>query len=148
MDLIQMIAGNVDSPRKIEGFLVKLSQEIKINRKDLSENLVESLLGKREEETLFKNKKTASDVITAVSKYFSMGKRSLLGSSRARPVAFPRQLLMYILRTQLALPLQEVGRIVGGRDHTTVMHAVEKITHLTSTNVQTREDIRGIKSLL
>ena len=55
---------------------------------------------------------------------------------------------MYILRTDLQLPLQEVGRITGGRDHTTVMHAVDKITKLASKDVQTREDIMGIKNML
>jgi len=52
---------------------------------------------------------------------------------------------MYLLRTELNLPLQEVGRIIGGRDHTTVMHAVEKITKLASESVDIREDISGIK---
>jgi len=55
---------------------------------------------------------------------------------------------MYLLRTQLSLPYQEVGRLVGGRDHTTVMHAVDKITQMASNNVQIREDIRGIKNVL
>ena len=55
---------------------------------------------------------------------------------------------MYILRTELGLPLQEVGRVVGGRDHTTVMHAVDKITHLASKDVGIRADIRGIKNML
>ncbi len=55
---------------------------------------------------------------------------------------------MYILRTELQLPLQEVGRITGGRDHTTVIHAVEKITQLLSNNVNIREDIEGIKKAL
>jgi len=69
-----------------------------------------------------------------------------LGDSRARPVALPRQILMYLLRTQYNLPLEEVGRLIGGRDHTTVMHAVDKITNLVSTNVKIREDILGIKN--
>jgi len=83
-----------------------------------------------------------------VAKYFSLGKRVLLGESRARPIARPRQILMYLLRTHLGLPLEEVGRLVGDRDHTTVMHAVEKITHLASSDVQIREDILGIKNSL
>ncbi|KKQ56605.1 MAG: Chromosomal replication initiator protein DnaA, partial [Candidatus Woesebacteria bacterium GW2011_GWC1_38_13] len=71
-----------------------------------------------------------------------------LGESRVKQFAQPRQLLMYLLRTQLSLPYQEVGRLVGGRDHTTVMHAVDKITQMASNNVQIREDIRGIKNVL
>jgi chromosomal replication initiator protein len=105
-------------------------------------------LGKGIESNDQKIKATPNEVITAVSQYFSLGKRALLGTSRARPVSLPRQILMYLLRTQLNLPLQEVGRLVGGRDHTTVMHAVEKITHLASRDVQIRQDILGIKNSL
>ena len=52
---------------------------------------------------------------------------------------------MYLLRTDLGIPLEEVGRLVGGRDHTTVMHAVEKITQLAVTDVHIREDMSKIK---
>jgi len=55
---------------------------------------------------------------------------------------------MYLLRRELGLPLQEVGRLVGGRDHTTVMHAVEKITSLASNDVNIRGDLLGIKKSL
>jgi chromosomal replication initiator protein len=55
---------------------------------------------------------------------------------------------MYLLRTQLGVPLEEIGRVVGGRDHTTVMHAVEKITQLATEDVQMREDILKIKSVI
>jgi chromosomal replication initiator protein len=147
MDLVQIIAGNVESARKIEGFLIKLSSEAKLKKTEITPELVKSILGKGEEEAL-KIKANPGDVISAVSKYFSIGKRPLLGESRARPVARPRQILMYVLRTQLGLPLEEVGRLVGGRDHTTVMHAVEKITELASKDVQVREDLLGIKNSL
>jgi chromosomal replication initiator protein len=52
---------------------------------------------------------------------------------------------MYLLRTHVGLSLEEVGRLVGDRDHTTVMHAVGKITELATTDVQIREDISKIK---
>jgi len=147
MDLIQIIAGNVDSARKIEGFLIKLTSEARLRKTEIGEELVRSLLGKAEEGPLIK-KASPGDVVTAVSKYFSVGKRSLLGESRARPIARPRQILMYLLRRELGLPLQEVGRLVGGRDHTTVMHAVEKITSLASNDVNIRGDLLGIKKSL
>ncbi|MGB6882285.1 MAG: chromosomal replication initiator protein DnaA [Microgenomates group bacterium] len=148
MDLVQLIAGNINSARKLEGFLIRLSSEAKLKKTEITEDLIQTLLGKGIEPNGQRTKSTPNEVITAVSKYFSIGKRVLLGSSRKRPIALPRQILMYILRTQLNLPLQEVGRLVGGRDHTTVIHAVEKITRLASTDVQTRQDILGIKNSL
>lgn len=147
MDLIQLIAGNIDSARKMEGILVRIASEIKLKGVSVSQELIESALGKRDEINGQVLRANPGELITAVSKYYSIGKRMLLGSSRARPVARPRQVLMYLLRTQLSLPLEEVGRLVE-RDHTTVMHAVEKITHLASMDMQIREDIQGIKRVL
>jgi len=145
MDQIQMIAGNIDSARKIEGVLIKLITEIKLKHLEITNELVESVLGKGIETNGKTVKKDPAEVVEAVSNYYQIGKRSLLGDSRARPVARPRQILMYLLRTHLGIPLEEVGRLVGGRDHTTVMHAVGKITELATTDVHIREDISKIK---
>jgi len=149
MDLVQMIAGNLDTARKLEGFLILLSSEVKIKKQAISVNLIESLLGKSGSAISNESARNIkpTEIITAVSNYYSIGKRNLLGSSRTKPLARPRQICMYLLRTHLGLPLQEVGRVIG-RDHTTVMHAVDKITELASTDVQIREDIRGIKNLI
>ena len=148
MDLIHIIAGNISSARKIEGFIVQLISEAKLKNSEITEDLIQLLLGKSIEENEIKKKASPNEYLSAVCKYFSVGKRALLGEGRARPISNPRQVLMYLLRTELKLPLQEVGRIIGGRDHTTVMHAVEKITHLASKDVQTRQDILGIKNSL
>ena len=148
MNIVQLIAGNITSPRQLEGFLVKLISETRFKKTPMSTELVESLLSKNAENGEAVRKATPAEVITAASKYFSIGKRALLGGSRKRFVARPRQVLMYLLRTRLELPLQEVGRLVGGRDHTTVMHAVGRITQLASKDVQIREDISGIKKML
>ena len=149
MDIIQLIAGNVDSPRKIEGVLIRIITEAKVkNLKEYTEEMVKQILGKGEEDTKSTIRFTNEALIDGVCKYFSITKRSIFSESRTRNLAYPRQILMYLLRSSLNLPLQEVGRVVGGRDHTTVMHAVDKITKLASSNVQTREDIQGIKNLL
>ncbi len=147
-EMVSMIAGNIDSARGIQGFLVKLFTEVNFNKKVVSTELIQSLLGKTDENTEIKIKSNPEEVINKVAKYYSLGKRQLLGESRQRPIARPRQILMYILKTQVGLPLQEVGRLVGGRDHTTVMHAVEKITQLLSTDVNIQGDMMGIKKTL
>ena len=143
-----MIAGNIDTPRKIEGLLIRILSEINLKKSVLNESLIENLIGKGDDQINLKIKASPIDIMNAVQKYYSLGKKQLLGESRVKQFAQPRQLLMYLLRTQLSLPYQEVGRLVGGRDHTTVMHAVDKITQMASNNVQIREDIRGIKNVL
>lgn len=148
MDLVQLVASNIETARKLEGFLIKLSTQVYLKKTEINADLIESLLGKKEENGNKIIKSSPGDVITFVSEYYSVGKRNLLGSSRTRSIARPRQILMYLLRTELGLPLEEVGEIVGGKDHTTVMHAVEKITHLASIDVRIREDLLGIKRKL
>lgn len=144
MEQIQMIAGNLDSARKIEGALIKLMTYLNNKGGNITNELVESIIGKGVDNNAKLPRKDPSEIIDAVCQYYQIGKRKLLGDSRSRPIARPRQILMYLLRTDFGIPLEEVGRIVG-RDHTTVMHAVEKITELATNDVRIREDMSKIK---
>jgi chromosomal replication initiator protein len=146
---VGMIAGNIDSARKIEGFLVRLGSELKIKQTVISEELIQRLLGRGA--AALENhgpKKSPGEVIDAICTHYTVGKRSLLGERRTRSIARPRQILMYILRTELQLSLEEIGRVVGGRDHSTVIHGVDRITKLSSSDVDIREDLLRIKNLL
>lgn len=144
MEAAQTIAANLDSPRRIKGFLVRLTTEINGSGEGIS-GVVERLIHKTNGEARPRKVVLPQEVVGAVSNYFSLGKRGLLGTSRAQRVALPRQILMYLLRSELGISLQEVGRLVGGKDHTTVMYAVDKISGSLSTNSKLREDILRIK---
>lgn len=147
MEVAQVIAANIDSTRRIEGFLNRLFSETLRKDSPLTVELVTNLLGKQNgDKQNYKKPAQPQEVVSAVAQHFSLGKRKLLGPNRSKPIAAPRQILMYLLRVELGLPLQEVGRLVGGRDHTTVMHAVEKISANLSTDQKMRQDIMGIKS--
>ncbi|MBI2103815.1 chromosomal replication initiator protein DnaA [Candidatus Woesebacteria bacterium] len=146
-DLVALIAGNATSARQVEGNLVKIIAESRLKNIPITETLVKSHLGSNGEE-IQTVKATADEVIKVACKYFSLLKRDLLGARRARPLARPRQIVMYILRTELQLPFEEIGRVIGGRDHTTVMHAVNKIAAMAANDVKIREDIVGIKNSL
>lgn len=148
MPIVQVIAGNLDTARKIEGFFVRLASEARLRNMDVTEELVKNLLGRGVAETSIKKNTNPDQIIEAVSMHYAVSKRALMGKARQRLIARPRQVLMYLLRTELQLPLDEVGRSVGGRDHSTVMHAVETITQLASNNVNIQEDLRGIKARL
>lgn len=150
MDIIQIIAGNTNSARQMEGFLTRLITEVRVKGIEITPSYVLEMLGKpQKENNQIKNiKLTPDEVISKIANYFSIGKRSLLGNSRQKSFVLPRQILMYILRIDLGLSLQEIGKIVGDRDHTTVMHAVDKIKQMIPNNVNIREDIEGIKKTL
>ncbi len=147
--LVHVIAGNIDSARAIEGFLTRLSSEIKLNKAEVNEELLKKILKKGDSDVTEVVKLFSTDkVIDAVCKHYSVSKRSILGKERSKMIAFPRQILMYILRVEMKLPYEELGQILGGRDHSTVMHGVDKITSLLSNDADTRADIERIKSLV
>jgi len=97
------------------------------------------------DEEKIKKQIKSSQVIEAVAQYFNLKTTQLKSPTRVKSIALPRQILMYLLRTELGIPLMEVGKLLGGRDHTTIIHGVEKITKLLSTNEDLRVDISGIK---
>lgn len=149
MELVSLIAGNIEGARQIQGFLTRLFSESKIRNIPVDENLIKSILGKGVKNDIpIKEKASPDKVFEAVSTHYGITKKALLSHGRARTIARPRQILMYLLRVELGLPLDEVGHIVGGRDHSTVMHAVDVISALASKDEKIRGDIVGIKNSL
>lgn len=146
-DIVQLLAGNVESARALEGYLTRIMSESKIKNKPIDSDMITSILGKGNIEEERSLRSSPDHVIDAVCEHYSIGKRALLGKGRAKMQSYPRQILMYVLRTELKLPLEEVGRLVG-RDHSTVIHGVDKITQMASMNVDIREDISRIKRVL
>lgn len=148
-EMVHLIAGNYESARAINGFLMKVSSQSTMDKIPIDVELVKSLIKKGEGKDIdFKKRVTPDEIIEKICSHYSIGKRALMGKGRSRPISYPRQILMYILRKDLGLPYEEVGRLVGGRDHTTVMHGVDKIANLAANNVDTREDIMRIKRQL
>lgn len=132
MEMAQTIAGNIESARQIEGFLVKLTTETSLHKKTLTQELVLSLLGK----TAGSGEGGAAgappplrpfELIKGVADHFGINIKQLRGSGRSQKLVIPRHIAMYLLRVDYRMPLMEIGELFSGRDHTTVMHAVEKV---------------------
>lgn len=149
---VQLIAGNTTDARAIEGFLRRLSTELEAGKKELSITLIESLLKKRPSAERLPDgpskKITPQDVLSAVADHFNLRASAIKGPKRDRPIARPRQVVMYICKTELGMTLDDVGGLLGGRDHTTIMHGVDTISRELSTNERLREDVEGIKTRL
>lgn len=86
-----------------------------------------------------------NSVITKTAQYFAFKPAELIGSSRKAPLTAARHTAMYLLYNDLNLPYEQVGRLFGGRDHTTVIHAVEKITEKIKTDPSMAKIIADIK---
>jgi len=91
---------------------------------------------------------TVDDVLRGVVEYYNVPERDLLGRQRKREIVMPRQVAMYLMRESTESSLVDIGRALGGRDHTTILHGIEKIEHLLETDTQLRSQIMNIRESL
>lgn len=145
IELAKLIAANVENPRKLEGVLTRVVSESQLRTIPLDSELVKMVLGKTVKETLDHKRVEPPKIIDAVAAYFGLKLSQLKGEKRDRSFSLPRQMLYYLLRTEANVPFEEIGNLLGGRDHTTVLHGVRKISELISINEKIRVDIEGIK---
>jgi chromosomal replication initiator protein len=151
----QLIAANITDTRAIEGFLRRLTTEVATHHAAVTAELVSSLLNiknqgnaVRQDPSKTARRVNSQEVLESVATYFGLKPTALKGAKRDRPIARPRQVFMYLCRTELGLTHEDIGGALGGRDHTTVMHGVETITRELSTNIRLREAVEGIKQKL
>lgn len=147
-DIAQLIAANITAARSIEGFLRRIKSEQAAKETTLTHASVSDLLGKRATVKESEKRATPQQVVDTVCEYYRLKKSQIKGSRRSRPIVRPRQIVMHICKTDLGLTLTDIGKLLGGRDHTTIMHGVETITKELSTNQQLRVDVEGIKQRL
>ena len=93
-------------------------------------------------------KVTIDEIIRKVSDHYNLRMTDLLSPRRARSVARPRQVAMFLAKSLTSKSLPEIGRRFGGRDHTTVIHAVKKIEELKSIDNQIAEDVELLRRML
>ena len=91
---------------------------------------------------------TAEQVLTAVAGYYQVDLADLTGRSRNRDIVLPRQMAMYLLREETNASLPQIGEVLGGRDHTTVIYAHEKMTQEIETNDTRRRELLAIRERL
>lgn len=150
-DCAQLIAANIIDARSIEGFLRRLATEQVSASQPVTPERISGLLNTK---TVFSNhshtKKSVSpqELLDAVALYFDIKPTQLKGTKRDRPIARPRQVYMYLAKTELGLTYNDIGGTIGGRDHTTVMHGVDTVTKELSTNERLRDAVSGIKQKL
>jgi chromosomal replication initiator protein len=89
-----------------------------------------------------------SQVVDAVADVFGIPTERLLGRDRSHEVALPRQVAMYLLREEINVSLPQIGAAMGGRDHTTVMYACEKVADMIESDDRLRRQVVQIKDQL
>jgi chromosomal replication initiator protein len=147
-DVLEFIAENVaDNVRELEGALTRVTAFAKLTGEpvtlDLATNVLHDVVQLQSVAPL-----TAETIISAVAQYFEVSRSEFVGPSRRQPLARQRQIAMYLSREHTGLSLPRIGAAFGGRDHTTVMHAVDKISNLLQTDKSIYDQVTEITQQL
>jgi len=147
-NLLHLIATNVQSNiRELEGALNKIIAYHELKNTKPNESSIKQLLSSFEEQNM-RRSLTPRELISQVSQYFDINVDDVLGKSREKRLAFPRQIIMFLMREELKLSYPSIGDELGGRDHTTAMHAHTKISSEIDQDLKLKQDMEMIKQRL
>lgn len=145
-EVTNLLADKAEDTRSLEGLLMRVVTQATMQSSPITLELAEQALGNMIEEK--RQHLHADDVLDYVCNYYKVKSTQLKGPKRNASLVRPRQVAMYLLYTELKLTFVDIGNLLGGRDHTTVMHGVDKIKDLVDKKEQVTEDILGITKTL
>ena len=148
IEAAKLLSANIENPRKLEGILIRVISEAQTKDIPLDSELVKSVLGKTLKIPPKEKILEPEEVVKAVAAFYNLKVSELKGGKRDKIFSLPRQILYYILRTEVGTGLAEIGELLGGRDHTTILYGVRKISDLIGSDEKIRVDIVGIKNQL
>lgn len=144
-EVVRYIAENIkNNVRELEGALNRVMAICDLSQKKPSIEIAQSALG---DIIASGRKRTVQtrDVIDVISTHYDVRNEELLSKGRKREVVKPRQIAMYLLRTELNLSYPGIGEHFGGRDHTTALHAYEKIARTIKDDERLRDEIEALR---
>ena len=146
-EILSAIATRVDSNiRELEGTLNKLIAKASLTNSPITMEMTEKAIN---DIVAQQDKVISSEYIQdVVGKYFNVSPQDLRGAKRSNDVTFPRQIAMYLCRNVAQMSLPQIGIDFGKRDHTTVMHACNKIEKEIKSNSNTKLIVESVKKIL
>lgn len=149
-DVIYFLAEKFkDSIRSLEGALIRLNFYASINHVDKIDIGIctEALQGMIDVSDA-KSKVTVQKILNTVSNYYSLSVTQITGKNKSDNIANARHVAIYLIRDMLDLPFKKIGEIFSNRDHSTIMHSIEKVDNMLKTNEQLRVVITELKKRL
>ncbi|MFM8560377.1 MAG: chromosomal replication initiator protein DnaA [bacterium] len=144
-DVVLLIADRVrGNVRDLEGCLVRLMAVASLTHREITPELANEVLAqyvKPEPEHT-----TPERILNAVAERFSVRTEALVGKTRTQAVAAPRQVAMYLMRHLTEMSLAEIGRVFGGRDHSTVIHACKQVAERIQVDTAFRDKVNALFS--
>lgn len=136
-----------ESGRELEGAITRIYASYQLTEQDLTvetaENIIRDLMRGKEPKRI-----KIDDILRIVSKHFGVSRGDILSQRRNRSIVWPRQIGMFLAKNLTSRSLPEIGRRFGGRDHTTVLHAIRKIEGQIQEDAALKEEIEILKRLL
>ena len=143
-----MVAASIQSNiRELEGALNKIIAYHQLKNLAPDKESVRSVLSTLEAQNL-KRSATPKDIIGVVADFYGIGLDDIAGKSREKRLAGPRQIIMFLLRKESKMSYPAIGDELGGRDHTTAMHAHTKIGIEMENDLKLKQDIEVIRQKL
>lgn len=143
--IVEFIAKNItDNVRALEGSLQQISLFNQIKPDPLSIEEVASLLNLDQKSK--REKVKPKDIIKTIAKEYQITSKDILSRSRKAEIAFARQVVMYLLREEFGMKLEEIAKTLNRKDHTTVIHAVDKIKSKLEIDKGFDEQLQNIKN--
>lgn len=144
-EVIQYIASNVRSNiRELEGSLTKIVAFGKLNHMEVNLELAQNVLRDIIDPNV-KQEITPQFIIQVVAEHYGISELDLVGTKRTKELATARQVAMYLCREMTEVSLQQIGAHFGGKDHTTVLYAIKKISREVEDNPDTSGTVTVLK---
>lgn len=134
--------------RSLEGMLNKVIFASMLHERPITLALAKDALAESAKANARDENLTPDDVINAVCSFFKISKADLLGKKKNKEIVEPRQICAYLMTELLSIPLVSIGQALGGRDHTTVIHARDKYAELVKDSPKTATIVKDVKNLI
>ncbi|MGB8602741.1 MAG: helix-turn-helix domain-containing protein, partial [Rhizomicrobium sp.] len=145
-DILEHIAEADYSPREMIAVLTKLCTYADLTKKPVTMEMADETIGMRG--TAPSAKTSIEDIQRKTAEFYKLEVRDFHSAQRARRVARPRQVAMYLARKLTTRSLPEIGRRFGGRDHTTVLHACRRIEALCNEDAMFKQEVEFLSQML
>lgn len=142
----KILAEKIQDARSLEGILLRIKTEAESQKNNITTNLVMKVLNSRV--PLENNILHPDEVIKTVCLFYNIKPTLIKSPKRNSFLVRARQVAMYLLKNEFGLTFVEIGNILGGRDHTTIMHGVEKIEGLLPLKTKVYLEIMGIRKII
>ena len=140
---LKLIAYSLESnTRELEGKLIQILQALKARNLSTDPENIASFLGQAPKKPVIADHK---QVLSIICSFFDVSLKDLTGPKRQKELVLPRHIAMYLLSEELRLTVEKIGQVLGGRDHTTVMHGRDKMKKLMNTDRELQRMLIEVK---